>query len=113
MGKRNYMRAGLIIAVVSAIGTWAALFMPTKTAAQIGNNNTFVNAPVSPATPLGDNNTVVNASVSPGMGSNNTILGATDANGNAIYNRGGLAIGSATCAGSTGVAIGAGARAGC
>jgi hypothetical protein len=45
-------------------------------------------------------------------GNGNTIVGATDANGNTIFNHGGTAIGSGAQAGSTGVAIGAHANAG-
>ena len=45
-------------------------------------------------------------------GNGNTIVGATDANGNTIFNHGGTAIGSGAQAGPTGVAIGAHANAG-
>jgi hypothetical protein len=58
---------------------------------------------------VGDDNTIVNAPVPPNLRNGNTIIGATDANGNAIYNKEGTAYGKGACAGATGVAIGAGA----
>lgn len=61
---------------------------------------------------VGDNNTVINAPVPENMGSGNTIVGATDANGNTIFNKGGTAIGNGACADSTSIAIGANAGAG-
>lgn len=45
-------------------------------------------------------------------GNGNTIVGATDSNGNTILNRGGTAIGRGATADQTGIAIGAGAHAG-
>jgi hypothetical protein len=66
------------------------------------------------ATPgIGSNNTIVNVPTPPNMGSGNTIIGPTDNRGNTIINQGGTAIGSGSCADSTSIAIGAGARAGC
>ncbi len=61
---------------------------------------------------IGNDNTVVNAPIPPSMGDGNTIVGATDSNGNAIYNKGGTAIGRGAKADSTSIAIGAGANAG-
>jgi len=60
---------------------------------------------------IGDDNTVVNAPVPSNLGNGNTIVGATDASGNSIYNRVGTAIGRGAKA-TDGVAIGAGANGG-
>jgi hypothetical protein len=66
-----------------------------------------------PPTPAPSNNTFVNAGhgIMP-TGHGNTIVGATDANGNVKYSQGGVAIGAGAQADSTSIAIGAGAGAG-
>lgn len=61
----------------------------------------------------GTNNTLVGSvSNGPIIGDGNTIVGATDANGNTVLNHGGTAIGRGATADSTSIAIGANARAG-
>jgi hypothetical protein len=61
---------------------------------------------------IGNDNTLVNVSIPESLGSGNTFVGATDANGNTILNKGGTAIGKGACADPTSIAIGAGAHAG-
>src|SRR5277367_4398237 len=61
---------------------------------------------------VGDNNTLVRVEPCANMGSGNTIIGATDARGNTIFNRGGTAIGAGAETSPTGIAIGANAKAG-
>jgi hypothetical protein len=68
------------------------------------------NAPIK--NQIGDDNTLVNVPIPDNMGNGNTFVGATDANGNTIINRGGTAIGKGACADSTSIAIGSGAHAG-
>ena len=62
--------------------------------------------------PIGNDNTLVNVPIPKSMGSGNTFVGATDANGNTIINKGGAAIGKGACADPTSIAIGADAHAG-
>jgi hypothetical protein len=68
--------------------------LPPATAPVIGSDNTFF-GPVPPATQIGNGN---------------TFVGATDANGNTILNRGGVAIGHGATADGSSIAIGAGAN---
>lgn len=66
-----------------------------------------------PMSRMGNDNTIVgNVLIPENMGDGNTIVGATDANGNTILNRGGTAIGRNAQADQTTVAIGANAGAG-
>jgi hypothetical protein len=65
-----------------------------------------------PASQIGSDNTLVNVPVPQNMGSGNTFIGPTDANGDTIYTKGGTAIGKGACADPTSIAIGAGAHAG-
>lgn len=58
----------------------------------------------------GENNTISSRAPYSIKGSGNTVVGPTDANGNTIMNKGGIAIGAGAKADSTSVAIGAGAR---
>lgn len=67
---------------------------------------------VQPAQQIGNDNTLVNVPIPQSMGSGNTFVGPTDANGNTIYNKGGTAIGKGACADSTSIAIGSGANSG-
>jgi len=62
---------------------------------------------------LGTDNTIVGKiPTSSQLGSGNTIVGATDSNGNTIINRGGTAIGNGATADQGSIAIGAHAHAG-
>lgn len=63
-------------------------------------------------TRIGDDNTLVNVPIPESLGNGNTFVGATDANGNTILNKGGIAIGKGACADPTSIAIGANAQAG-
>jgi acyl carrier protein len=62
--------------------------------------------------PIGNENTLVNVPIPKSMGSGNTFVGTTDANGKTIMNKGGTAIGKGACADPTSIAIGADAHAG-
>lgn len=64
------------------------------------------------ATVHGSDNTIVGNDHRNIEGNGNTIMGATDANGNTILNRGGTAIGRGAKADQSSIAIGAGANAG-
>lgn len=64
------------------------------------------------ATVHGSDNTIVGNDHRSIEGNGNTIVGATDANGNTILNHRGTAIGSGATAGPTSIAIGAHANAG-
>ena len=61
---------------------------------------------------IGDDNTLIGVDPPENMGSGNTIIGPTDAAGNTILNRGGVAVGRGARADGTSIAIGAGAMAG-
>lgn len=66
----------------------------------------------SAASVKGEDNTVLSRTPVNVQGNGNTVVGPTDANGNTILNKGGLAAGFNSCADQNSIAIGANARAG-
>jgi len=101
LGKKVVRVIGGAMVVVALIGWFAS------------RSNQIAEAQNPPAPSMGSNNTIINVPPPTSMGSGNTIIGPTDSHGNTIINQGGTAIGSDACADSTGIAIGAGAKAGC
>lgn len=101
--KRNWTKIGVgvgAVSVVVAIGFGVLQYVTSPAAV--------------PTLEAGDGNVVVGTPGFSGkLGAKNTVVGATDANGNTILNKAdSMAIGDGASAGPRSIAIGAGARAG-